>query len=210
MDYFICSVELSCDYVNLPENTTRQGEAVLKAGDSTKFIVQSPGTGKYARRVTMIVTLVETDLDVQVRIRALVAVPEFNVKDKRFELQDFDWKPGLANRINQDHETFGNKVNKLREELKDRETKLEMARGSLDDKKLKELEESVKGFRRQVNEQSDEHVELKAHLHELQQLMEKIAESGQLKCSLRLKVPDSEPEGIELLVTDGPDTAQKE
>ena len=204
------ALELSCDYVNLPENTTRQGEAVLKAGDSTKFIVQSPGTGKYARRVTMIVTLVETDLDVQVRIRALVAVPEFNVKDKRFELQDFDWKPGLANRINQDHETFGNKVNKLREELKDRETKLEMARGSLDDKKLKELEESVKGFRRQVNEQSDEHVELKAHFHELQQLMVKIAESGQLKCSLKLKVPDSEPEGIELLVTDGPDTAQKE
>ncbi len=204
------ALELSCDYVNLPDNVTRQGETVLKVGESTKFIVQPPTADRFARKVTMIVTVVETDLDVQVRIRAVVAVPEFNVQNDAFELREYEWKPGLVARISQDLETLGNKVNKRREDLKDRETKLEMIRSTLDDKTLKERQETLDVFRRTLNEKSDEHVQVKAHFHEMQQLMAKIAESGQLNCSLRLKVPDAESGGIELLVTDGPDTTQKE
>ena len=204
------ALELSCDYVNLPENVTRQGEAVLKVGESTKFVVQPPTADRFARKVTMIVTLVETDLDVQVRIRAVVPVPELNVQNDVFELREYEWKPGLVARISQDLETLGNKVNKRREELKDQETNLELIRSSLDDETLKKHQESLNRFRKRVTEKSDEHVQVKAHFHDMQQLMAKIAESGQLKCSLRLKVPDAESGGIELLVTDGPDTTQKE
>jgi hypothetical protein len=72
------------------------------------------------------------------------------------------------------------------------------------------IDAAVNAFRTVINEKSDLHAELKSHSADLKKLMADIAQHGQLKCSLRLKVPDSEPGGIELLVTDGPDETLNE
>ena len=202
------ALELHCDYVNLPEKVTPPGSKILHVGDSITFIVQPPTTGRYARTVNMSVYFVETEQDVQVRIKAVVAVPELNLLNGQFELKDFDWKAGLVPRINQDLKTFGDEVNRLREELKRQETALESARGSLAGKKLTELEERVNRSRNKTNEQGLQHQELQALANDLPKLMSDIAEHGQLKCSLRLKLPDADPGGIQLLITDGPDTTQ--
>jgi hypothetical protein len=98
----------------------------------------------------------------------------------------------------------------MREDLKDKEVEVESGRSTRNLEKQKSVEAAVNAFRNVVNEKSNLHTELKMHSADLQKLMADISERGQLQCSLRLKVPDSEPGGIELLVTDGPDATQKE
>ena len=203
------ALELHCAYANLPEAVTHPATDVLKVGESLKFIVQPPTTGKYVRKVTMIVYFDETEQDAQVRIAAVVEIPVVNKLTGEVTLETFNWKPGLSARVDEEIEAYGNRINKMREELKEKEVAVESGRSDRDEKKQKIAEAAVNGFRNVVNENSNLHTELKTHSADLQKLMADISERGQLKCSLRLKVPDSEPEGIELLVTDGPDATQK-
>lgn len=204
------ALELSCEYVNLPETVSRQGEGVLRVGESVKFLVQPPTTGRYARKVTMTVYFDETEQDVQVRIEAVAEIPVVNKLDDEVTMEAFSWKPGLSARVDEDIEAYGNDVNKWREELKEKEVAVESGRSSRNEMEQKNFENRVNSLRDKVNKKSGVHAELKMHFADLQKLMADIAERGQFKCSLRLKVPDSDPGGIELLVTDGPDTTLKE
>jgi hypothetical protein len=202
------ALELHCDYANLPEVVTRPVTDVLSVGESLKFIVQPPTTGKYARKVTMIVYFVETEQDAQVRIEAIVEIPVINRANGEVKLETFDWKPGLSARVDEEIEAYGNRINKMREELKEKEVDAESGRPGRDAKKQQLVDADVNAFREVVNQNSNLQAELKSHSADLQKLMADIAQQGQFKCSLRLKVPDSEPGGIELLVTDGPDATQ--
>lgn len=202
------ALELQCDYVNLPDVVTRPVTDVLRVGESLKFIIQPPTTGRYIRKVTMIVYFDETEQDAQVRMGAVVEIPVVNKLNGEVALETFDWKPGLSARVDEDIEAYGNSVNKLREELKEKMVAAEAGRAGRDEKKQKMIDETVNAFRNVVNENSRLHTELKSHSADLQKLMADIAQHGQLKCTLRLKVPDSEPGGIELLAMDGPDVTR--
>ena len=204
------ALELHCTYANLPEVVTRPATDVLRVGESLKFIVQPPTTGRYARKVTMIVYFDETEQDAQLRIEAVVEIPVVNKLSGAVTLETFNWKPGLSARVDEEIEAYGNRVNKMREELKEQEIAVESGRSDRDDKKQKIVEAAVNTFRTAVNENSNLLKEVKTHSADLQKLMADVSERGQLKYSLRLKVPDAEPGGIELLVTDGPDATQKE
>jgi hypothetical protein len=204
------ALELHCTYANLPEVVTRPATDVLRVGESLKFIVQPPTTGRYARKVTMIVYFDETEQDAQLRIEAVVEIPVVNRLSGEVTLETFNWKPGLSARVDEEIEAYGNRVNKMREELKEQEIAVESGRSDRDDKKQKIIEAAVNTFRTAVKENSNLLKEVKTHSADLQKLMADVSERGQLKYSLRLKVPDAEPGGIELLVTDGPDATQKE
>lgn len=204
------ALELHCAYANLPEIVTRPMTDVMKVGDSLKFVVQPPTTGKYARKVTIIVHFDETEQDAQVRMGAVVEIPVVNKLNGQVNLETFDWKPGLSARVDEEIEAYGNKVNNMREELKEKEEAAESGRSERDEKKQRVIDDAVNAFRNVVKENSDLHAELKSHSTDLQKLMADIAQHGQLKVSLRLRVPDSEPGGIELLVTDGPDETQNQ
>jgi hypothetical protein len=204
------ALELHCAYANLPEVVTLPMTDVMKVGDSLKFIVQPPTTGKYARKVTMIVHFDETEQDAQVRMEAVVEIPVVNKLSGEVTLETFDWKPGLSARVDEEIEAYGNRVNNMREELMEKEKAAESGRSERDEKKQKMIDAAVNAFRDVVNQNSNLHAELKSHSADLKKLMADIAQHGQLKCSLRLKVPDAEPGGIELLVTDGPDATQNE
>jgi Skp family chaperone for outer membrane proteins len=158
----------------------------------------------------MIVYFVETEQDAQVRIEAIVEIPVINRANGEVKLETFDWKPGLSARVDEEIEAYGNRINNMREELMEKEKAAESGRSERDEKKQKLIEAAVNSFRDLVKQNSDLHAELKSHSADLKKLMADIAQHGQFKCSLRLKVPDSEPGGIELLVTDGPDETQNE
>jgi hypothetical protein len=204
------ALELHCDYVNLPETVTPPGTKFRAVGQSLSYLVRPPTTGKYPRTVTMSVYFDETEQDVQVRIKAVVEIPVIDKQSGDVALGSFEWKPGLFDKVEEEIEAYGNRVNKMREDLKDKEVEVESGRSTRNVEKQKSVETAVNAFRNVVNEKSNLHTELKMHSADLQKLMADISERGQLKCSLRLKVPDSEPGGIELLVTDGPDATQKE
>ena len=204
------ALELHCDYVNLPETVIPPGTKFRAVGQSLSYLVKPPTTGKYARSVTISVYFDETEQDVQVRIKAVVDIPVIDKQSGDVALGSFEWRPGLFDKVEEEIEAYGNRVNKMREDLKDKEVEVESGRSTRNTEKQKSVEAAVNALRNVVNEKSNLHMELKMHSADLQKLMADIAEHGQLKCSLRLKVPDSEPGGIELLVTDGPDSTQKE
>ncbi len=202
------ALELHCTYANLPEVVTRPMTDLIRVGDSLKFVVQPPTTGKFIRKVTLVVYFFETEQDAQVRIEALVEIPVINKLSGEVALETFTWKPGLSAKVDEDIEAYGNRVNKMREELAEKELAAESGRSERDAKKQKIIDTAVNAFRDAVNEKGKLHTELKTHSADLQKLMADIAQHGQLKYSLRLKIPDSEPGGIELLVTEGPDKTQ--
>jgi hypothetical protein len=204
------ALELHCDYVNLPEMVIPPGTKFRAIGQSLSFLVRPPATGKYARTATMTVYFDETEQDVQVRIKAVVEIPVIDKQSGDVSLGSFEWKPGLFDKVDEDIKAYENRVNQMREELKEQEIAVESGRSTRNVEKQKSVEAAVNAFRTVVNENGNLLKEFKTHSADLQKLMADIAEHGQLKCSLRLKVPDAEPGGIELLVTDGPDVTQKE
>jgi hypothetical protein len=204
------ALELHCDYVNLPEMVIPPGTKFRAIGQSLSFLVRPPATGKYARTATMTVYFDETEQDVQVRIKAVVEIPVIDKQSGDVSLESFEWKPGLFDKVDEDIKAYENRVNQMREELREQEIAVESGRSTRNVEKQKSVEAAVNAFRTVVNENGNLLKEVKTHSADLQKLMADIAEHGQLKCSLRLKVPDAEPGGIELLVTDGPDVTQKE
>ena len=203
------ALELHCDYVNLPETVIPPGTKFRAVGQSLSFLVRPPTTGKYARTATMIIYFDETEQDVQVRIKAVVDMPVIDKQSGDVSLGSFEWKPGLFDKVDEDIKAYENRVNQMREELKEQEIAVESGRSTRNVEKQKSAEAAVNAFRTVVSENSNLLKEFKTHSADLQKLMADIAEHGQLKCSLRLKIPDAEPGGIELLVTDGPDVTQK-
>ena len=204
------ALELHCDYVNLPETVIPPGTKFRAVGQSLSFLVRPPATGKYARTATMTVYFDETEQDVQVRIKAVVDIPVIDKQSGDVSLGSFEWKPGLFDKVDEDIKAYENRVNQMREELREQEIAVESGRSTRNVEKQKSVDAAVNAFRTVVNENGNLLKEVKTHSADLQKLMADIAEHGQLKCSLRLKVPDAEPGGIELLVTDGPDVTQKE
>lgn len=204
------ALELHCDYVNLPETVIPPGTKFRAVGQSLSFLVRPPTTGKYARTATMTVYFDETEHDVQVRIKAVVDIPVIDKQSGDVSLGSFEWKPGLFDKVDEDIKAYENRVNQMREELKEQEIAVESGRSTRNVEKQKNAAAAVNAFRTVINENSNLLREFKTLSADLQKLMADIAEHGQLKCSLRLKIPDAESGGIELLVTDGPDVTQKE
>ena len=200
------ALELHFDYVNLPATVTRPGTNVLRVGESLKFMVQRPTTGQYASTVTMSIHFDETAEGAQVRIKATLNGLERDTATRKLTPKTVDWTPGLPLKIDRQLEISGAEIQKELNDLLREQADVESGKVTRD----KVKQDKYRAARVRVEEDAKQHLELQGLANDLQKLMADIAQHGQLKCSLRLKVPDSEPGGIELLVTDGPDATQKE
>ena len=207
------ALELHCNFSNLPGQVSRKGAEILQVGDSVRFHVQGSQQGKYPRTAEIIVKLVETDQDVQIKMETELEMPTEDQRTGKLEVRPVRFSPALMKKATENIKASSDKIDNLRDELKRQQFKHRTVMEELANldpldrppemkKERDELQATVMRLTSLLSDLDAELKELKSLETDVKQLLNEISSKAHLQFELRLMIPDAVVGGISLVETE--------